>query len=177
MIEIVLRIARHPEFFHHAPRAPVLRHGERDDLLEPGLLEAEFQRRHRALGRVAQAPMIEGQPVSQLNAGREGSLEARHRETDEADERSDARNFDRPEAESVLREVLPDLRRERIALRAIQRRRQELHDAGVRVEGREGLEVGVAPLPQHELLRPQGCDAVGFASSALPQESRFVGAA
>ena len=108
MIEVVGGIAMHLDLLHHPPRLEVGRHGERHDLVEPELLEAEAQRGARGLRRVAAAPVLASQPPTDLDAGREVRLEARDRKPDEAEEVGGAGRLDRPQSEAMAREVVSD---------------------------------------------------------------------
>ena len=83
-------------------------HGERDDLLEGQVAEAEGEGGAGRLGGVAAAPVLAGEPPADLDAGREMRLEPRHRQADEADEVGHARDLDRPEPEAVAGEVVAD---------------------------------------------------------------------
>lgn len=118
MIEVILRAALHPELLHDAERATIGRHGERNDLGEREPIEAESERGARGFRRVATALMRGGQAPADFHARSEVRLEAREREADEARERRDTGNLQRPEAEAVLVEVRLDAVCEGIALLA-----------------------------------------------------------
>jgi hypothetical protein len=107
----------------------------------------------RAAGRfcrVAVSPIFMRQSPADLDAGHEVLLEARDRQSDEADEVGDARRFHRPQTESVPSEVVTDPRGELIALSTVETPREELHQPRIRIEGRKGSEVVLTPRAQSE---------------------------
>ena len=86
MLEVVRRVARHPDAFHDAHRAPVQWNCERDDLLKPQVLEGEPQAGCRGLTGVTVTPVLFRKPPTDLDARREVRLETRYREADKANE-------------------------------------------------------------------------------------------
>ena len=108
MVEIVVGIVRHANFFHHAPRAPVRRHGEGHDFVESKPFKAERQSRLRALGGIASPPMLGRQSPADFDAGREVRLEWRITQTDEPRKGRNTGNFDCPQAEAMFSEVRLD---------------------------------------------------------------------
>src|SRR4051794_36399399 len=97
VVEVVGGIARHPEALHHAHRAGVPRRGERDDLLEAQLLEAEAERGPRAFRGVAEAPGVTRQPPADLDRGSEWGIECDLGEPGEPDERGVRSPLHRPQ--------------------------------------------------------------------------------
>ncbi len=75
MLEVVGRIAGHPEPLHHRPGSRVGRRRERDDLVQCEAIEPEPEGRPRRLGRVAVAPGVGRQAPADLDARRERRLE------------------------------------------------------------------------------------------------------
>ena len=121
VVEVVGRVARHPDPLHHGPRADVRRDGERHDLLEPSLLEPEREGGPRGLGRVAVAPGLGRQAPADLDRGRERRLEVRRGQPGEADERPVRAPLQRPQPEAVVGPPPHDPVDERVALLARQR--------------------------------------------------------
>lgn len=152
VLEVVGRVVAHPEPLHDPPRRFVAGRGEGDDLVQTELLEAVRNRGPARLGRVAAAPVLAGEPPPDLHGGREVFLEARPGEPDEADEARPVRDLDRPQPPALLLELPADVLRERVALGARQGRHEMAHRLVVGVQGREGLEILLAPLPQQEAL-------------------------
>ena len=96
VIEIVGRIARHPEALHDRPRSAVADSRERDDFVQVELDEPEPEHCPSRLRRVAAAPGLPGQPPADLHAWGEGSFEQRRREPDEAEESAILDSLDGP---------------------------------------------------------------------------------
>ena len=86
VIEIVRRIMSHPELPHDRLRAHVADCGHRDDLGQADLLEAVLDRLVSRLGGIAPAPDVLGEPVADLERGRERCFERLVDEPGEADE-------------------------------------------------------------------------------------------
>ena len=62
VIEVVGRVAAHPDPLHHRPRPHVADRGERHDLVQPDVPEADGERAPRRLGRVPVAPRLAHEP-------------------------------------------------------------------------------------------------------------------
>src|ERR1044072_320557 len=92
IVEIVDRIAAHPEPFHDGARAVVRRGCERYDLGEREGPEAVVERQSRRLGCVTASPMREGEAPADFHTGHEMSGESRNRQSSEADERGHPRD-------------------------------------------------------------------------------------
>ena len=101
MREVVSRIVCHAQSLHDSDGSRVRRHGERHDLVQASGQKPERHRRTRALRRVPSTPMLARKSPSHLDARRERRCEARHQESDIANEIRNARYFDRPEPESM----------------------------------------------------------------------------
>ena len=101
---VELTVGAHPETFHHGDGTAVRGHRERDDLVQPGLAEAEGERNPRRFGGVPVAPGWKGETPADLHAGREVGLERGHQQADVTDERHNPGNLDRPRAEAALGE-------------------------------------------------------------------------
>ena len=130
VLEVVGRIACHPDALHHRPRAHVARCGERHDLVETDRVEPELQCRPRALARVSVAPVITRKPPSHFDRGRERRVEGREIEADEPDARRNAGNLDRPQPVAALVEPRFERRDLRLAFAARQGGRKVLPHSG-----------------------------------------------
>src|SRR5438045_1586955 len=148
MIEILGWVAPHAEPLHDRLRAPVRHRREGDDGGKAERPEPVGDDQPRRLGRIAVTPVIERKPPTDLDAGREMRREARDREPDEADERGNARHLDGPETEAMLRKMRLETVDQRIALTAVGVSGEELHDAGIGIEGGERRPIGIAPAAQ-----------------------------
>src|SRR5262245_7089884 len=116
VVEVAGGVALQADPLHHRARAPVPRHREGDDLVEPESLEAEGERRARGLGGVAPSPVLAREAPADLDRGCEGSLEVDVREADEAREGDGTGGLEREEPEAEALEVRLDAVGERIAL-------------------------------------------------------------
>jgi hypothetical protein len=95
--------------------------------------------------------VVEGEAPPDFDAGRKWCLEGVFEQTDVSSEGCDARYFDCPRSVAASLELGEDaLADEVIRLLAREHAWVVLHDAGVRVHGRERLEIGVAPLPEEK---------------------------
>ena len=139
-----------PIFSITRPGAGVPRHGEGDDLPEPGPLQgpAEAERLGCPLRRVAPVPERGREPPANLHAGREVRLEPGPGQPDPADERGHAGDLHRPPAEAVLVPVLAEARQLRRRLLDAHRRREVLHHPGIRVQRGERSQVLAAEAPE-----------------------------
>lgn len=144
------RVVAEADFFHDAARFQVVGDGDGDDLFQSELLEAVVQRRPRGFGGVALAPVIRGQPPADFDARGEVGFEAGDTQADESDELRPAPDFDSPEAEAPFLKMSADAGGHFIALFARQESGEELHDAGIGVEGRERFEVVVGPFAEEK---------------------------
>src|SRR5687768_14561729 len=97
VIEVVAVVVRHAESLHHCNRSHIRGDGERNDLVEPVVIESEGDGSLGALGRKAVTPVCPREPPPDLDAWGEGRGEARNHESDVADERRAARRLDGPE--------------------------------------------------------------------------------
>lgn len=82
-------------------------------------------------------------------------LEARLGEPDQADEGRVSADLDRPEPPTPLGNQPACPSREGVALLAGERAREAAHHLRIGIQRGERLEVGLAPLPEHEPLRLQ----------------------
>src|SRR6185436_3588949 len=94
------------QLLHHAARARVSGNGERNDFGQSDALKAILQRRPRSLGGQSLAPPPACQPPTDFDAGGEGRLEGRNRQTDESDKGSLVRHLHCPEAVAMFFEVV-----------------------------------------------------------------------
>ena len=85
------------------------------------MAETEVEYGASRLGGVAAAPLLGGETPANLDAGREVRFECRDRQADESDEVGLSGEFDRPEPETTLGEVVADPGRGRVALGAVER--------------------------------------------------------
>src|SRR5262249_23536870 len=148
MVEVVGAIVVHAEALHHTAGAPVRLRRERDDLREAERLKAVAEASPCAFRRIAVAPRVEREPVSKLHAGREGCLERRDRQGEEADEGGPANDFDGPRPEAVPGEMVARLLHLRGALLECDDAREELADTRVGVECSPRREIFIAPLSE-----------------------------
>src|SRR5205085_2974204 len=118
MLEIAGRVVAHPEPLHDPPGRLVELRGERHDLLQAELLEAEGDRSKARFGRVAVTPVLAREPPAHFDGGSEVLLEARPDEPDEADEARTADDLDGPQPPALLLDLPTGLPRERVALLA-----------------------------------------------------------
>src|SRR5439155_17513724 len=93
MLEVLRRVARHADPFHHAARADVLDRRERDDLVEPDLLEAEREHCAGRLARIALIPVVASEAPGDLDSGNKPGLVQPY----DAGELARALDFDRPQ--------------------------------------------------------------------------------
>lgn len=152
MIEVVLRVARHTELLHHAPRPEVVRHGKRHDLPKAQGAEARLHGRPGRLGRVALAPVLRGQSPADLHARRKPRLEARRREPNEAGAGIDPDDLECPAPEPSLLEMRLDLVHQRIALLARERVRKKLSHSRVGVDKCETTPISGDEAPEQQTL-------------------------
>ena len=100
MVEVIGRVAVHPDALHDRPRPAIGRHRERDDLVETDVVEAERQRAPRRLGCVPVPPMPAREPPTDFH-GLPAQRDRRRPEPHVSDERRDVRDLDRPQAPAV----------------------------------------------------------------------------
>ena len=93
-------------------------------------------------------------------------LERRPRQAHEPDERGHAGDLDRPEAEALAGEMGRDPGDEGVALGPVQRAGEMLHHRRVGVQGREWLEVVLAPRSEQEAVGPE--EWLGHGKQGLP---------
>ena len=103
MVEIIGRRPRHTDSLHHGPRSEVRRDRERHDFLKTANSKAEVESGAGGFGGISAAPVLSGEPPSDLDAGREMGLEPWHGEPHESDEIAHAGNFDGPVPEPARR--------------------------------------------------------------------------
>ncbi len=102
MIEVLVRRPSHSETHHHGLGAEVRGDRPRENFGQAEIAESVLQCGAAGLGRVSVSPCVERESPTDLDARAEGRVEGGRAESDESDERSDARCFDRPKAESVF---------------------------------------------------------------------------
>src|ERR1017187_574545 len=105
MIEVVRRIANHPDFLHYPPRTHISRHGKRDDFAHPQCLERVMQYGVCRLGRQTLSPVVRSQTPSDLKARCEVRFKRWFREAGESDEFFRLTQFSRKQGESVVTEM------------------------------------------------------------------------
>src|SRR5437763_3008699 len=152
MFERAGLVLLHAKALHHRSRAAIGRHGEGNDLVEATLLEAEAQRRSRALGRESLAPVRLRKAPAHLDARRARQLGARRLQADEADELAGGAYFRRPKTPAPLGDLGLDATGQRVARRAIEPVRKELHDARVGIQLGERPAVRCPPLAQPQAI-------------------------
>ena len=152
VIEIVSRIMRNSQPFHHAPRPYIGGYGERDNLGQLKLCKPELKCRPRAFRGITAPPVLRGQPPADLDARREMRLEWRQAQTDEACERRYTGDLDCPLGIPVPVEVSQNSLDPAIALFSRKNRGKMLHDARVGVHRGERRPVRVAPAAQDQPL-------------------------
>lgn len=108
MIEVVVGIVRHAQLFHHSPGAGIFRHCEGNHLHQPEFPERKAQDLPRGLRGQSLPPKLARQPPANFNGGHERSIEARNRETDEAQKYPIVTELGREQTEAVLLEVNMD---------------------------------------------------------------------
>src|ERR1700722_5573855 len=155
MIEILLGVAAHAQALHHLARALIAHRGERNDLPQLALAEAERQRRRGRLARKAPTPVGPCQAPADLDSGREGNRDVHGGEARESDEELLLRKLDRPEAVAPPLEARLRPLDHRDALGSRERRREVLHHVLVGVHRGKRLAVACQPAPQQQPLRPQ----------------------
>src|SRR6516225_3183443 len=96
IVEIVCGIAAHPKPFHNGSRTAVRRRRIRYDFLKRDSAKPVAKCQTRRLGRIAVAPMREGQTPTDLDTGREMGAEARDLQSGKTDKRCHAWDFDGP---------------------------------------------------------------------------------
>jgi hypothetical protein len=147
MLEVVSRIAGHPELLHDSTGAKVPDRRDRDDLAEPEHVETMSQDGPSAFGRISFAPTRHVQPPSDLDTGLKWRVVSGRREPNESGERCHPGNLGRPESVAVLLQVELGALSELVALRSREGGRKELHGPWVSVQGRERIEVARPPTP------------------------------
>ena len=152
VVEIIGRVARHAEALHDGDRSRVRWYGERHDLIESHVVEAECQRSACRFSRITEAPVCASESPADLHARGEMGGESRNGKTDVTNEWRNTRHLDGPEAEAALLELSADACGERIALGAIQERRHVRHHFGVCIQLGERLEVLVTPTAKRETI-------------------------
>src|SRR5262252_1313219 len=153
-IEVASGITDHADPLHYPPRPVVVGHGERDDLCQFDVFEAEPEGGASRLGRVALSPVRGGQPPSDLDTGHERCVELRDRQADEPSERRHAVDVHRPQSEAVHLEVPCDALGACIALLG-GHRRQVFRNPRIGIQRRERHTVGGHPPPQQEPIGAQ----------------------
>ncbi len=152
VIEVIGGVVDHAELFHDVAGALVADGGHGDDLGKLESVEAVGERGLCALGGVAVAPVLIGEPPANLDTGREVGAEARGGEADEADKLRDAGHLDRPDTEAFLSKVRLDTVCDGIALGGREGAGKALHHARVGVEGGKGRTVARAPAAQEQAV-------------------------
>jgi len=121
-----------------------------NNLIEAEDIEAVLQDPACSLRGVALVPVTLVKPPADLDDRDAEQLQGR--EANEADEGSTAAKLDRPESPAMILEMPLDLVHERAGLDGALRRREVLHHSRVRVHGREGLPIRLAPAAKDEAL-------------------------
>ena len=140
--------ARHPDTLHHSPRTHVVLSGEGDNLAEAQDVESVAEGRSGGLGGVAASPVSVIKAPPHFDGGHEWRVERGYRQSHEPDERSRVDDFNGPKPEAAFLEPGLDPIRHRVALFARQRRRKELGDARVLIDGSKAYPVSARPAAQ-----------------------------
>jgi len=152
ILEVAAGIADHPDALHQPARASVARHGEGYDLIQTEPLEAESQCRAGGLGRVPAAPVLVGQPPSDLHAWSESRFEPNPRKPDEAGERGHTGELEGSQSEAVVGEMRLDAIGQCVAVRSGQDAGKMFHHPRIGVQLGKQLAVGRQPTPQAQAL-------------------------
>lgn len=155
MLEVVGRVVTHAETLHDPPRTFVADRREGNDFVEAQLIEGEGDGCASAFGRIAASPVLACEAPADLDGGREVGVEARLCKANEADELSALDELRSPQPPSALRDQHSLALGDRIAVLAREQGREMAHHLRIGVQRCERLEIGVAPLPEHETRRPQ----------------------
>jgi hypothetical protein len=148
MIEVLGRITLHPKAFHDGSR-PKIGHGREGNNLPQGkLAEAVINCKPGGLCSITVPPMLKGQPPADLHARSKVRTEPHYRQAAEAGERSSTPHVDYPQPEAVHPEMPLNPICERIALTAVERRTEELHDARIGIHQRKRIAIIGTPRTQ-----------------------------
>ncbi len=121
VIEVILRVANHPDLFHNATRLHVANSRQRNDLIKLQFMESKQHRGEGPFRRVPAIPIRSSQPPSDLYGGSEMCLKRTMEQADEAGEIGLVGNLDRPESETVPLEMILNPLHRPIALLARER--------------------------------------------------------
>lgn len=143
--EVFAWIPCHANPLHHTARRSILRNGKRNNLVEIGFLKAIRESGVRCLHRVSLMPMLGSESPSDLDTGREGSLETGVGESNKTREFRLAYDFDGPKTETMLAKMSLDPGHHLLAFLSFDRTIQELRYGGIGIEGDKRLDVALAP--------------------------------
>jgi hypothetical protein len=152
MIEIVSRVVRHTDSLHNATRGAIRLSGERHDLFEFELAKAKVERSQRAFSGIPASPELGSESPADFSARSEMGLEADWRQSDEACERRDIYNLDRPETPPMLFDMAPNALGHLVTLVRAESSREVPHRPRVGVELGEWFQVCVPPFPKPQSL-------------------------
>src|ERR1700694_5861507 len=167
MLEVAGDIAAHSEALHDPPGTHVDGRCEGDDFVETGGVEAVVESSQRPFGGVTVSPLVSGEPPADLHRrGKVGGKRGRP-EADVADEAFGVLTLHGPETVSALCPALTDARDESLGALLRVGLREELHDARVRIHRDEWLQIRVTPFPEHQPVRHDHRDALGWVQRGL----------
>jgi hypothetical protein len=124
--------------------------GPSDDSCEGCSIESIGECRSCGLCRETSTPIGVVEPPADLNSGHEMGLELRHRQTDETNEWSIVRRFNRPEPITDLIELSFNPVHDRIGFLSAEYFWKVLHNDRIGVEIGERLSIGLPPAPQEK---------------------------
>jgi hypothetical protein len=155
MIEVLGRVAVHPDPLHDPDGSLVEHRGPREDLGQSGDLETVPKRLPGSFRCVTLAPRLRSEPPADLGGRRERGFECVNQEAREAKKARRVPALHHPQTVPMLREPSLDSPHEVLGLVATQRTGEIVHYLGVRVHRGEGFEVCLAPRPEDEPLGGQ----------------------
>ena len=148
IVEILSRIAAHPEPFHYGARTDVRRGCVSDDFRERESPKPVAKRQSGRLRRITVSPMLIGEAPADLHAGREMRAQSRIRQSGEADKTGDAGNLDRLQPKSVFAKMLLDAVNHRVALGTVEAAAEEFHHPRIGIHGGKRFPIRLTPSTQ-----------------------------
>jgi len=137
MVEFVVRVAMHPDPFHHRPGASIGLDGERPDLGEADHAEPVVEGGPGRLGGMTLSPCAPSRAPADLDCRGEMGVEPGRAQTDESGKREFAGDLHRPQSPSMFLDKPTDAIPQPVRLGSGQRWSGERHHPGVGVEGGE----------------------------------------
>lgn len=151
VFETIRGTRMHAQTLHDALRALVFKRGERDNVLEMQHLESHAQGQSRTFRGKTASPIRSRQAPPNFHARRERQLCLRSVQSDKAGE---LRRFGRtehlqgPKSPAALLDQSAHASSVRVALLALEHRREVAHDFRIRVQRRQLRQVASLPLAQ-----------------------------